>query len=279
MRKYFSKKFGAAESFAKILKSANPFFKGSGSISSKNFFYSGKTVIPKLAYPSIGTPEIKVVDVTDIGNPGIVKRRMKNLRGFRKNSKCVVLPTGDIFVTGGYIKENNLCSPEVYRVNLEDEKVEKRANMIVGRCSHAILVIDYNIYVLGGKRSDKTILDSFEVYNVTDDRWEALESCEYPVVRPLLVSFVNNLGEEFIYKIGGYGHSGKFDLNLRLLPSSGTIRTEEKNLENLRLHDQHGQGRIAQNRVLFLLEHVRAPNQPNNNFGKNILTSGVRRVH
>ena len=154
------------------------------------------------------TKKLKIVSFNKPNEPRQFEVEMANLTKFAVNSKTAVLPSGEIYITGGYNKETNQCSSEVFRMNIDERKAVPRANMRIGRCSHGICVIDFNIYVCGGKRNDRVILDSFEKYDAIENKWEILESCEYSTVRPLLMNFTSKRGDEYIYKIGGYTHGG-----------------------------------------------------------------------
>lgn len=81
--------------------------------------------------------------------------------------------------------------------------------MNVGRSSHGICVYNNRVYVCGGKRSDRDLLNSFEVYYPDTDEWIELSPCEHSCVRCLLVGFTTQDKNEFIYKIGGFGANGK----------------------------------------------------------------------
>lgn len=76
------------------------------------------------------------------------------------------------------------------------------------RASHGICVFKGLIYVCGGKKSDSSLMDTFEVYYPESDEWVLLPPCEFPTVRTLLVGFTTQEKEDYIYKIGGFGTRG-----------------------------------------------------------------------
>lgn len=98
VRRYFENKFGAQDNFIKVINSANQFFTGNASVESGNYFAGQNKQSKILAFPVINTNKLKIVSLVsqkqgtmDIGN----------IKGFLRNCKSVVLPNGEIFVTGG----------------------------------------------------------------------------------------------------------------------------------------------------------------------------------
>jgi len=98
VRKYFENKFGTQDNFIKVINSANQFFSGNGNIEIENY-YSGDNKQSKiLAFPVISTNKLKIVSLV---NQKQGTMEIGNIKGFLRNSKSVVLPNGEIFVTGG----------------------------------------------------------------------------------------------------------------------------------------------------------------------------------
>jgi hypothetical protein len=98
VRRYFENKFGTQDNFIKVINSANQFFSGNGNIEIGNY-YSGDNKQSKiLAFPVISTNKLKIVSLV---NQKQGTMEIGNIKGFLRNSKSVVLPNGEIFVTGG----------------------------------------------------------------------------------------------------------------------------------------------------------------------------------
>jgi Kelch motif len=183
IKKYFEDKFGVQDTFGKIIPTATPFFQGSTIVDTPNYYLDENKSGQMLVYPVFNTNKLNIV------NPQIGKQISFNIKWFLKNCKSVVLPSGEIYITGGYNAENDTCSQDNYRIDVLKRSVESKQKMRVGRSSHGICSMDFNIYVCGGKKNDQGLLNSFERYDALEDKWELLPNCEFNTVRPLLVPF------------------------------------------------------------------------------------------
>jgi hypothetical protein len=98
VKKYFENKFGATDTFAKVISSANPFYQGSDMLDIKNSFMGDNEHSQVLTFPVNNTNKLKIVNLKNLHESEV---EISNLKAFMKNGKSVVLPNGEVFVTGG----------------------------------------------------------------------------------------------------------------------------------------------------------------------------------
>lgn len=156
---------------------------------------------------------MKLVDLKNQNKKSITNLKDIKFNGFEnflKNSKSITMPNGDVYVTGGYRDDADFSIRDVLKIDIRQKKIEKMSSMKIGRSSHGICAFGGAIYVCGGKKNGIDLLTSFEVYYPQDNEWIELHNCNNAVVRCLLVGFTQAGGPGYIYKIGGYGESGKF---------------------------------------------------------------------
>lgn len=66
----------------------------------KNYFMGDNNHSQILTFPVNNTNKLKLVNLKNFHESVI---EITNLKAFMRNSKSVVLPNGEVFVTGGYV--------------------------------------------------------------------------------------------------------------------------------------------------------------------------------
>ncbi len=110
---------------------------------------------------------------------------------------------GKIYVIGGYNGSKHFRVIEEYDPVADTWSTVSKALMPTARDTAGIAVLDGKIYVIGGFNSQSRYLNSVEVYDPVEDKWEIKSSMNVPR-RALGICQLNNR----IYAIGGYNSEG-----------------------------------------------------------------------
>ncbi len=134
------------------------------------------------------------------------RRQLVRPKNVRLHECCEGIEArGSIFITGG--KDDDR---DTYELPLDDSRgtFATRAEMIQGRCNHALCQIkDSFIYCAGGV-FDKTTINKCERYNIAKDEWEEIYSLNESKHNGSMCA----LADRYIFFVGGgkIGHSCLF---------------------------------------------------------------------
>lgn len=108
----------------------------------------------------------------------------------------------DIYIFGGYIDGKSTSDTYVY--NVTNDLWTKRTPSLLARNGHTCVSVGSDFYLMGGRNSQSSLLDSVEMYSFEKDIWRQVSYL--PTARYWLSS--NAVGS-YIYTLGGVdGESG-----------------------------------------------------------------------
>eukprot|EP01022_Parablepharisma_sp_SALTPOND_P024143 TRINITY_DN530_c0_g3_i1.p2 TRINITY_DN530_c0_g3~~TRINITY_DN530_c0_g3_i1.p2 ORF type:complete len:682 (+),score=76.35 TRINITY_DN530_c0_g3_i1:3879-5924(+) len=110
----------------------------------------------------------------------------------------------DLYITGGFDTAQMQFSKSTLKVSfidMENVKKEPKANMLLPKSQHKLVMLDARtIYSLGGKSKDKKFLSYCEKYNMEQDKWESAPSLNESKLNIAATAFNGT----FIYAFGGF---------------------------------------------------------------------------
>ena len=113
---------------------------------------------------------------------------------------------GELYVIGGYNGSHTLDTMEMYNYET-DQWRRANHNMNVNRSNHCVVRYRDGIYVMGGKaiepNSDETVVNSFELYNLTTQIWSPMPSMR--IARSGLACVISEQG---VLAAGGIDKNG-----------------------------------------------------------------------
>ncbi|GAB6023767.1 hypothetical protein CHUAL_014220 [Chamberlinius hualienensis] len=114
-----------------------------------------------------------------------------------------------LFVSGGLDQDSVISS--VYRYDVFEDKWEERANMLLPRADHCMVVYKDRLYVCGGWYEDEStgnrvIVDTIDSYDILTDKWETVSRMPTPRYHASAV-----LMDDLLYIIGGLHSDVTFD--------------------------------------------------------------------
>eukprot|EP00826_Nyctotherus_ovalis_P051091 TRINITY_DN6368_c0_g1_i2.p1 TRINITY_DN6368_c0_g1~~TRINITY_DN6368_c0_g1_i2.p1 ORF type:complete len:322 (-),score=97.88 TRINITY_DN6368_c0_g1_i2:105-1070(-) len=123
------------------------------------------------------------------------------------SSYAFVQVRDDLFVSGGFDSVKIHFSGSLVKVtykNLEDVTLSSKANMLIAKTRHKMVLLNLKmIYCIGGKSKDKRYLSHCERYDIEENKWEVAPPLNEGRINLGVVS-VNGLK---IYVFGGYNGS------------------------------------------------------------------------
>ncbi|CAG9314174.1 MID1 [Blepharisma stoltei] len=114
-------------------------------------------------------------------------------------SGFVLLPNGNILITGGKPSKESGAKLTAFYLNPETGETTPAPSMINGHSSHICLLINNEVYVLSGKNEINQTLNHCEVLNLATQNWRSIASMAYGRTCASGVHIKN-----CIYVFGGY---------------------------------------------------------------------------
>jgi len=146
------------------------------------------------------------------------RKRVFKSKEVKLHECCEGIEVADsIYITGG--KEDSKDTYEL-PLNFSQDFLYIKANMIQGRCNHALCQIKDNFIYAGGGVYGKSTLNKCERYNIELDKWEEI----YPLNEAKHNGSMCALNNQYIFFIGGgkIGHTTLFSTIEMLDVISGT---------------------------------------------------------
>lgn len=121
-----------------------------------------------------------------------------------RHHRSVTTTQGYVFLTGGIeINDNDDKKQKVLRnsyiLNFEKRTLVPVAKMLIGRIEHNLVVLNDEIYAIGGYTDQDEFTSSCEKYCPREDCWTQLPSLKTPCHNSSTCTFNNR----YIYRIGG----------------------------------------------------------------------------
>ena len=181
---------------------------------------------------------------------------------------CTVDSELGIYIIGGRkgngtsIKDRGIGNN--MRIRAKYNEMEEREPLIRGRGEAAAVYIHGYIYVIGG--ADVEYLDSCEMYDIANDRWEPIANLLFKGIQLNLCAFQGR----YIYSFGGYGHDSRYSKEILqyTILTNIWITIKEKSNSSFPYQGAGGSVQISQEEIL-IFGGVNSPPQNSFRFSPN----------